>query len=100
MGLVQTCESNCFAILYIEYLIKDAPGLCAEGVKLEWRKVPYDKESVFSEHTMLAACVLFLANQANWVLALVCVVFPCIMVPFHLRPLKRARVCNHLSTIK
>lgn len=100
MGLVQAYEPNCFVILYIEYLIKDAPGLCAEGVKLERRKVPYDKDSVFSEHTMLAACVLFLANQADWILALVCVVFPCIMAPFHPLPLKRARVCNHLSTIK
>lgn len=82
VSLVQACEPNCFAILYIEYLMKDAPGLCAEGVKLEWGKVPYDKDSVFSEHTTLAACVLFLANQADWVLALVCAVFPCIMVPF------------------
>lgn len=33
---------------------------------LSWRggKCLMTKDSVFSEHTMLAACVLFLANQA------------------------------------
>lgn len=52
--------------------MKGAPGLCAEWVKQRRKKVLYDKDHVFSEPTVLAARVLFLAN---WVLVLVCVIF-------------------------
>ena len=42
--------------------MKGAPGLRVEWVKPRWKEVPYDKDHVFLEPTMLAACVLFLAN--------------------------------------
>lgn len=34
---------------------------------------------ILSFRTYHVGCVLFLANQADWILALVCVVFPCII---------------------